>query len=99
MPKPLLSWPLMGLSAPALEASQSLKYGKPTPIQHQVVPTIISGRDVIIVAKIGSGKTMGFLLPIFRHIKDQRPLSKDGPIVIVLASTRELANLSTVNAR
>ncbi|TID21659.1 pre-mRNA-processing ATP-dependent RNA helicase PRP5 [Venturia nashicola] len=93
VPKPLLSWPQMGLSVPALEVIQSLKYEKPTPIQSQAVPTIMAGRDVIAVAKTGSGKTMGFLLPMFRHIKDQRPLSKkDGPIAIVLAPTRELAN-------
>ncbi|QDS74582.1 hypothetical protein FKW77_008246 [Venturia effusa] len=93
VPKPLLSWPQMGLSVPALEVIRSLKYEKPTPIQSQAVPTIMAGRDVIAVAKTGSGKTMGFLLPMFRHIKDQRPLSKkDGPIAIVLAPTRELAN-------
>jgi ATP-dependent RNA helicase DDX46/PRP5 len=93
VPKPLLSWPQMGLSVPALEVIQSLKYEKPTPIQSQAVPTIMAGRDVIAVAKTGSGKTMGFLLPMFRHIKDQRPLTKkDGPIAIILAPTRELAN-------
>lgn len=52
----------------------------------------MSGRDVIGVAKTGSGKTLSFLLPMFRHIKDQRPLERfDGPIGIVLAPTRELA--------
>ena len=52
----------------------------------------MSGRDVIGVAKTGSGKTIAFLLPLFRHIKDQRPLEQmEGPIAVVMTPTRELA--------
>lgn len=52
----------------------------------------MSGRDVIGVAKTGSGKTVAFLLPMFRHIKDQRPLdSMEGPIAMIMTPTRELA--------
>jgi ATP-dependent RNA helicase DDX46/PRP5 len=52
----------------------------------------MSGRDVIGVAKTGSGKTVAFLLPLFRHIKDQRPLEQmEGPIAVVMTPTRELA--------
>lgn len=52
----------------------------------------MSGRDVIGVAKTGSGKTIAFLLPMFRHIKDQRPLEQmEGPIAVVMTPTRELA--------
>jgi ATP-dependent RNA helicase DDX46/PRP5 len=52
----------------------------------------MSGRDVIGVAKTGSGKTIAFLLPLFRHIKDQRPLEQmEGPLAIVMTPTRELA--------
>lgn len=52
----------------------------------------MSGRDVIGVAKTGSGKTIAFLLPMFRHIKDQRPIdSLEGPIALIMTPTRELA--------
>jgi len=52
----------------------------------------MSGRDLIGVAKTGSGKTLAFLLPMFRHIKDQRALEPgDGPIALVMTPTRELA--------
>ncbi|RCI01962.1 pre-mRNA processing RNA-helicase [Rhizopus stolonifer] len=52
----------------------------------------MNGRDVIGVAKTGSGKTIAFLLPMFRHIKDQRPLEAgEGPIAIIMTPTRELA--------
>lgn len=56
-------------------------YEKPTPIQAQAIPAIMSGRDLIGIAKTGSGKTIAFLLPMFRHIMDQRPLEEaEGPI-------------------
>jgi ATP-dependent RNA helicase DDX46/PRP5 len=75
-----------------LELMKHYKYDKPTPIQAQAVPAIMSGRDVIGIAKTGSGKTLAFLLPMFRHILDQPPLQHgDGPIGIVMAPTRELA--------
>lgn len=52
----------------------------------------MNGRDVIGVAKTGSGKTIAFLLPMFRHIKDQRPLENmEGPVAIIMTPTRELA--------
>ena len=47
---------------------------------------------MIGVAKTGSGKTIAFLLPMFRHIKDQRPLDPlEGPISLIMTPTRELA--------
>lgn len=52
----------------------------------------MSGRDMIGVAKTGSGKTLAFLLPLLRHVKDQRPLDLlEGPIAMVMTPTRELA--------
>ena len=91
-PKPVQKWSQCGLGAQSLEVIQRLGYDKPTSIQSQAVPAIMSGRDVIGVAKTGSGKTIAFLLPMFRHIKDQRPLDTlDGPVGLVMTPTRELA--------
>lgn len=76
----------------SVEVIKKLNYTTPTAIQAQAVPAIMSGRDVIGVAKTGSGKTIAFLLPVFRHIKGQRPLDQmEGPMAIVMAPTRELA--------
>lgn len=76
----------------SLDVIKRLNYTAPTSIQAQAVPAIMSGRDVIGVAKTGSGKTIAFLLPLFRHIKDQRPLEQmEGPLAIVMTPTRELA--------
>ncbi|KAA1116271.1 ATP-dependent RNA helicase ddx42 [Puccinia graminis f. sp. tritici] len=91
-PKPVMKWSWFGLHAACLEVVKSLGYQSPTPIQGQAVPAIMSGRDVIGVAKTGSGKTLAFLLPMFRHIKDQRPLDAlEGPIAMIMTPTRELA--------
>jgi ATP-dependent RNA helicase DDX46/PRP5 len=71
---------------------KKLNYETPTPIQAESISAIMSGNDVIGVASTGSGKTIAYLLPLFRHVKDQRPLGMmEGPIALVLAPTRELA--------
>ena len=91
-PKPVQKWSQCGLGAQSLEVIQRLGYEKPSSIQSQAIPSIMSGRDVIGVAKTGSGKTIAFLLPMFRHIKDQRPIDTlDGPIGLIMTPTRELA--------
>eukprot|EP00948_MAST-09A_sp_MAST-9A-sp1_P002996 g2996.t1 len=47
-------------------------FDKPTPIQSQAWPIVNQGRDIISVAKTGSGKTAGFLLPAFNHIREHQ---------------------------
>jgi ATP-dependent RNA helicase DDX5/DBP2 len=65
----------------------------PTPIQAQGWPMALSGRGMIGVAETGSGKTLSFLLLGIVHINAQPLLQRGhGPIVLVLAPTRELAN-------
>ncbi|KAJ6509913.1 P-loop containing nucleoside triphosphate hydrolase protein [Mycena vitilis] len=91
-PRPVTKWSHYGLPANCLDVIKRLNYTAPTSIQAQAIPAIMSGRDVIGVAKTGSGKTIAFLLPLFRHIKDQRPLEQmEGPLAIVMTPTRELA--------
>lgn len=91
VPKPVQKWSQCGLTRPILDVIEGLGYEKPTSIQMQALPVIMSGRDVIGVAKTGSGKTMAFVLPMLRHIKDQDPVSgDDGPIALIMTPTREL---------
>ncbi|EGX91746.1 DEAD/DEAH box RNA helicase [Cordyceps militaris CM01] len=92
VPKPVQKWSQCGLTRQMLDVIDSMGFEKPTSIQMQAIPALMSGRDVIGVAKTGSGKTMAFLLPMFRHIKDQPPLKEsDGPIGLIMSPTRELA--------
>ncbi|XP_016430960.1 probable ATP-dependent RNA helicase DDX46 isoform X2 [Sinocyclocheilus rhinocerous] len=91
-PKPIKTWVQCGISMKVLNAMKKHNYEKPTPIQAQAIPAIMSGRDLIGIAKTGSGKTIAFLLPMFRHILDQRPLGEaEGPIAMIMTPTRELA--------
>ncbi|RBQ67838.1 hypothetical protein VDGD_04354 [Verticillium dahliae] len=92
VPKPVQKWAQCGLTRQTLDILADLGYERPTSIQMQALPCLMSGRDVIGVAKTGSGKTMAFLLPMFRHIKDQKPIrGDDGPIGLIMTPTRELA--------
>ncbi|RCI15423.1 hypothetical protein L249_3460 [Ophiocordyceps polyrhachis-furcata BCC 54312] len=92
VPKPVQKWAQCGLTQHTLEIISRLGYEKPTTIQMQAIPALMSGRDIVGVAKTGSGKTIAFLLPMFRHIMDQPPLKEgDGPIGLIMTPTRELA--------
>lgn len=67
-------------------------YTAPTAIQAQGWPCALSGKDLVGIAMTGSGKTCGYLLPGIIHVNHQPYLERgDGPIVLVLAPTRELA--------
>lgn len=100
IPKPLLSWDHTGLSSTMLEVLRAQNFAAPFAIQRQALPLIMSGRDVIGLARTGSGKTLAYLLPLFRQIGDQPPLLEgDGPIGLVLAPSRELVIQIAAEAR
>ena len=91
-PKPIKKWSQTGLSPRILDIIQELGYDKPTPIQSQALPAVLGGRDIIAIAKTGSGKTMAFVLPMLRHVLEQPAVeSGEGPIALVVTPTRELA--------
>merc|ERR1719440_818908 len=75
----------MALLKPMLQAG----FATPTAIQSYAWPIGVAGRDMIGVAKTGSGKTLGFLLPAFAKILGDR--LQGGPLMLVLSPTRELA--------
>ncbi|XP_070158975.1 probable ATP-dependent RNA helicase DDX43 [Polyergus mexicanus] len=76
-----------------LREIQKQGFEKPSPIQCQAWPILLSGQDLIGIAQTGTGKTLAFLLPALIHIdgqvtpREERP----GPNVLVMAPTRELA--------
>ncbi len=62
-------------------------YKIPTPIQDQVIPLLLQGKDVIATANTGTGKTAAFLIPLVNNI-----LTKKTDRVLIIAPTRELAD-------
>ncbi|KAM3966155.1 uncharacterized protein ACR2FA_012456 [Aphomia sociella] len=65
---------------------------EPTGIQAQGWPIALSGRDMVGIASTGSGKTLAYMLPAAVHIMHQQRIQRgDGPVALILAPTRELA--------
>ena len=74
---------------PRIDAGiKAVGYKTPTPIQHQAIPVVLEGRDVLGLAQTGTGKTAAFLLPILQRLT-KGPLRRVR--VLIVAPTRELA--------
>lgn len=90
----------LGLAEPILRALTTEGYTTPTPIQAQLIPVALQGRDVIGIAQTGTGKTAAFVLPILHRLgHEASPLSSEKFLrtpktckVLILAPTRELAS-------
>ncbi|XP_017263465.1 ATP-dependent RNA helicase DDX54 [Kryptolebias marmoratus] len=79
----------MGLSYPVYKGVMKKGYKVPTPIQRKTVPVILDGKDVVAMARTGSGKTAAFLVPMFEKLK--APQAQTGARALILTPTRELA--------
>jgi ATP-dependent RNA helicase DDX5/DBP2 len=92
IPKPVRSFEEASFPDYLLHEIKKAGFTTPTPIQCQGWPMALSGRDVVGIASTGSGKTLAFVLPGIVHINAQPLLQRgDGPIVLILSPTRELA--------
>lgn len=91
-PAPVTSFAHFGFDENLMKVIRKQEFSSPLPIQSQAIPAALGGRDIIGIAKTGSGKTAAFLWPALVHIMDQKPLQEgDGPIALILAPTRELS--------
>jgi len=89
----------LGVAPEILKAITRAGYPAPTDVQAAAVPAALTGRDLMVSARTGSGKTAAFVWPALQRILDARldPAKKrakgvpQGPRVLVLAPTRELA--------
>ncbi|KNY28831.1 DEAD/DEAH box helicase [Pseudobacteroides cellulosolvens] len=75
------------LSDEIKKAVDMLNYKKPTSVQHQVIPAILEGKDIIVKSQTGSGKTAAFAIPICELVDWE----ENKPQALVVAPTRELA--------
>lgn len=77
---------------PRLERSiDRMGWRKPTPVQSAVIPAALKGRDVLVNAPTGSGKTAAYVIPILQHLR-KKPSSEGGVRAVVLVPTRELVH-------
>ncbi|GLJ36565.1 hypothetical protein SUGI_0734970 [Cryptomeria japonica] len=92
IPKPLMYFQEASFPEYVLKEIERAGFNEPTAIQSQGWPMALKGRDLVGIAETGSGKTLAYLLPGIVHVNAQPYLAPgDGPIVLVLAPTRELA--------
>ncbi|XP_041838555.1 probable ATP-dependent RNA helicase DDX17 [Melanotaenia boesemani] len=91
-PKPVTAFHQAHFPQYVMDVLMQQNFKEPTAIQSQGFPVALSGRDMVGIAQTGSGKTLAYLLPAIVHINHQPYLERgDGPICLVLAPTRELA--------
>jgi len=86
-----MSFSNLGLSKSLIKEIENQNYTTPTPIQSQAIPAIIDRKDVLGIAKTGSGKTASFVLPILMNLQGAETASNRHINVLVLVPTRELA--------
>lgn len=96
-PNPYIEFPDAPFSPRIMTSLSRAGFARPSAIQAQAWPLAIAGHDLISIAKTGSGKTCGFLMPVFHHYEQSVGSTNAGrgqkakPILLVLAPTRELS--------
>ena len=78
-----------GLNESLVEGIEASGYETATPVQEQVIPIILAGRDLIASAQTGTGKTAAFLLPVIHKLIESK--IEDQVNALVIVPTRELA--------
>lgn len=79
----------LGLSSNSLKNIARKGFKQPTPIQRKTIPLVLEGRDVVGMARTGSGKTAAFVLPMLEKLKVHS--AKVGARAVILSPSRELA--------
>jgi ATP-dependent RNA helicase DDX54/DBP10 len=87
----------LGVTDNLLKAISALGYRLPTPIQRRAIPLLLSGKDMIAMARTGSGKTAAFLIPIIQHLESHS--TTVGIRAIIISPTRDLALQTTSFAK
>ncbi|MGL3339934.1 DEAD/DEAH box helicase [Pseudomonas aeruginosa] len=92
-----MSFSSLGLSEALARAVEAAGYSQPTPVQQRAIPAVLQGRDLMVAAQTGTGKTGGFALPVLERLFPAGHPDREhrhGPRqarVLVLTPTRELA--------
>jgi len=77
----------LNLSKQLIQAVDELGFVGPTPIQSEVYPIILSGKDVVGIAQTGTGKTYAYMLPLLKELKFSKEIH---PRILIMVPTREL---------
>jgi len=77
----------LNITKPLQNALIDLGFNKPTPIQEEAFPIILSGKDIIGIAQTGTGKTLAYMLPILKELNFSKQVQ---PRILIMVPTREL---------
>ncbi|MEZ5740465.1 MAG: DEAD/DEAH box helicase [Burkholderiaceae bacterium] len=88
---PPVTFDSLGVAAPLVTALARLEITSPTAVQEQAIPPLLQGRDLIVCAPTGTGKTAAFMIPALQRITTTESRRGRGPRILVLTPTRELA--------
>jgi len=83
----------LGLSPEIAKACEEKGYKKATKIQEEAIVHLLRKKDLVAIAKTGTGKTAAFVLPLLQDIENQKKLSNSEDVVLtklIIAPTREL---------
>ena len=83
---PTKSFQDLGLSETTLESLAAMNYETPTPVQQQAIPLALSGKDLVVQSRTGTGKTAAFGIPVVESIDADQPVVQ----AMALTPTREL---------
>jgi len=86
-----MSFSSLGLSPALLKALATQNYSEAYPIQSKAIPAILQKKDVLGIAKTGSGKTASYVLPTLMNVQDKKDSKNRHIKILVLVPTRELA--------
>lgn len=88
-----MSFKDLQLNKPILRAVAEAGYDNPTLVQEKTIPLILEGKNVIVSAQTGTGKTAAFALPILQLLFDYQDAPKKGKKIkaLIISPTRELA--------
>ena len=81
----------LGLHPIILNSLKKAGYEQPTPVQIESIPAALTGADLLVSSYTGSGKTAAFMLPSLNRLTVDSPVKGNGPRILVLTPTRELA--------
>lgn len=99
IPNPIRSWKESGLPPALLELIAATGYESPTAVQRIAIPLGLMCRDILAIAKTGSGKTAAFVYPLLVWLLKLPSLHDGDPKALILAPTRELAQQIEVEAK
>ena len=100
MTSDLSSFDALGIAENLINRLSELGIDKPTPIQEQAIPALLSGQDLMGLAQTGTGKTAAYLLPLIQKLSEEKTGKGPRlPRVLVFAPTRELAHQVSISLR